>query len=166
MAALRLRRPALGPSGTLARVAVGIGLLYVALIWEDDPLWRVVALGLVAMPAAVVGGVLLWRRRSAAPIRATGALGHAANCVVIVGLVLLPATAGAAALFYGTSMLFAAVRGAGACELTAISNALLGRDDQVGCPLFAPLDALDRVRGAGACGRFADRTDPYQGGTL
>jgi hypothetical protein len=44
-------------------------------------------------------------------------------------------------------MLVAVARRSGGCELTAISNAVLGRYDQVGCVLFAPLDlAESRVR--------------------
>ena len=62
---------------------------------------------------------------------------------MIVPLFLLPSTVDAAALFYGASMLVAATRGAGGCEVTAISNLLLRRDDQVGCALFAPLDMAE-----------------------
>lgn len=40
-------------------------------------------------------------------------------------------------------MLVAAFRRSGGCEVTAISNALLGRDDQVGCALFAPVDLAE-----------------------
>ena len=42
----------------------------------------------------------------------------------------------------------AAVFGSGGCEVTAVSNWLRRRDDQVGCPLFAPFDALDGASGA------------------
>jgi len=35
------------------------------------------------------------------------------------------------------------VRGNGGCEVLAVSNWLLGRDDQVGCLIFSPLDALE-----------------------
>jgi len=40
-------------------------------------------------------------------------------------------------------MPLAADTGSGGCEVTAVLNWLRGRDDQVGCPLFAPFDALD-----------------------
>jgi hypothetical protein len=66
----------------------------------------------------------------------------------LIPLFSLPATAGASFLFYGASMLVAAARRGGGCQVTAISNALLKRDDQVGCPLFAPLDIAEvRLRG-------------------
>ena len=65
--------------------------------------------------------------------------------VLALSLVFPPATV---LLFYGSAMLLAAATGNGACEVTAVSNWLRGRDDQVGCPLFAPFDALD---GRSAC---------------
>ena len=47
-------------------------------------------------------------------------------------------------MFYGFSMLVAAATRSGGCEVTAISNALLRRDDQVGCPLFASVDLVEQ----------------------
>jgi hypothetical protein len=47
-------------------------------------------------------------------------------------------------VFYGTSMLLAALRGYAGCEVLAASNWLLGRDDQVGCLVFSPIDHLER----------------------
>ena len=56
--------------------------------------------------------------------------------------------AGSGALFYGSSLFLAAVLGYAGCELPAISNWNLRRDDQVGCFLFSPIDRLEaRVRG-------------------
>jgi hypothetical protein len=37
-------------------------------------------------------------------------------------------------------------RRSGGCELTVASNAILGRNDQLGCALFAPVDAAERFR--------------------
>jgi hypothetical protein len=37
-------------------------------------------------------------------------------------------------------MLLAAVRGYASCEVLAVSNRLLRRDDQIGCALFWPID--------------------------
>jgi hypothetical protein len=76
-------------------------------------------------------------------LRATGPLGHLANAAVFVPLFAHPATIGTALLFYGGSMLIAAARRAGGCEVTVISNALLNRDDQIGCVLFAPVDLAE-----------------------
>jgi hypothetical protein len=52
-------------------------------------------------------------------------------------------TRGATLVFLGSAMLFAAARGAGGCEILALSNWLLRRDDQIGCPLFWPVDTYD-----------------------
>jgi hypothetical protein len=41
-------------------------------------------------------------------------------------------------------MLLAAGRGYAACEVLAASNWVLGRDDQVGCLLFWPIDHAER----------------------
>jgi hypothetical protein len=41
-------------------------------------------------------------------------------------------------------MLVAALRGSAGCEVLAVSNWLLRRDDQVGCLVFSPLDQLER----------------------
>jgi len=53
-------------------------------------------------------------------------------------------TSAAALIFYGSSMLLAALRGYAGCEVTAVSNWALRRDDQVGCVLFGPVDNLER----------------------
>lgn len=52
-------------------------------------------------------------------------------------------TRDAAALFFGASLLLAAARGYAGCEVLAISNWLLRRDDQVGCVVFTPIDAVE-----------------------
>ena len=40
-------------------------------------------------------------------------------------------------------LLLAAARGYAGCESLAITNWLLRRDDQVGCVVFSPLDAIE-----------------------
>ena len=44
----------------------------------------------------------------------------------------------------GASMLLAALRGYAGCEVLAMSNWLLHRDDQIGCLVFSPIDQLER----------------------
>jgi hypothetical protein len=47
-------------------------------------------------------------------------------------------------------MLVAAIRGYAGCEILAISNWLLRRDDQLGCVVLSPIDAAERrLHGAG-----------------
>jgi hypothetical protein len=136
----------IGPAGVLARAAVGLALIYLAFSW-DDPGWADPLFAVVVIPAAVTGLLALRARRTQRPVRATGTFGHVANAAVIVPLFAHPATVGTALLFYGGSMLVAAARRSGGCEVTAISNALLNRNDQVGCALFAPVDlAQARLR--------------------
>lgn len=142
-------RRAIGPAGIAARVAVGITLVALALFWRT-PHWRDFVLGLVALPGVAIG-LLAWRaRHHPAHLNATGPAGHVANAIAFAPLFILPATAGGAMLFYGSSMLVAAARRSGGCEVTVIANTALGRDDQVGCILFAPIDltegAIDRDR--------------------
>jgi hypothetical protein len=139
----------IGPAGVVARLAVGLALIYLALFWNDAG-WADPVFACVVIPGAVTGVVALRARRTQRPLRATGPLGHAANAAVFVPLFAHPATIGTALLFYGGSMLVAAARRSGGCELTAISNAVLDRDDQVGCVVFAPVDlAESRLRRAG-----------------
>jgi hypothetical protein len=136
------RGRAIGVIGTLARVVVGLGLLY--LPWWDYGLqWHDVLLGLVGFPAVVLLGQWLRLRRTTALLRATGVVGHLVNCLIAATLLLTLATADAAALFYGTSMLLAALRGYAGCEVLAVSNWLLRRDDQVGCAVFSPIEAVE-----------------------
>lgn len=125
---------------------MGVAFVGLALFW-DEMGWQQVLLGLVTLPAIVVGLVAVRARWAPRPLRATGPLGHVLNTAVFLPLFLIPATVGAALLFYGASMIVAALRRSGGCEATALSNALLRRDDQVGCVLFAPVDlAEQRVR--------------------
>ena len=77
---------------------------------------------------------------------ATGPVATCVNAAVFTPLFLIPATAGGALLFYGSSMLVAAARRSGGCEVTEIANVALGRDDQVGCVLFGPIDAAEAGR--------------------
>src|SRR5262252_2180973 len=113
----------IGRAGTISRVIVALGLLYLALThgglsWRLT--WYDVVLGLIVLPA------------------------------VIVALLTNRYTAGGAELFYGITLLVAAWCGQPGCEATVVSNLILGRDDQIGCPAFTPIDALEaRRRGPG-----------------
>jgi hypothetical protein len=129
----------LGPWGTTARVAVGSTLIVLALTYWDAG-WLDVLIGLIALPA-VATLVMSLRARSASPLR-LGAAGHLVTLAHIgVTLSVVP---DAAALFYGSMALVAGLHGNRGCEITAVANGLRGRDDQIGCPLFVPFDALDR----------------------
>ena len=84
----------------------------------------------------------------------------ALNLAVIVALVSNDFTGGGATIFYATTMLIAAWRGQPGCEMTVISNLILRRDDQIGCPTFTPIDEVEaRLKGNRvlAAGRGAGR---------
>ena len=68
------------------------------------------------------------------------------NCAVIVALLANPYTAGGAELFYGVTLIAAAWRAQPGCEATVISNWILRRDDQIGCPTFSPIDQAEARR--------------------
>jgi hypothetical protein len=48
----------------------------------------------------------------------------------------------------GLSMLLAAARGDGGCELLAFPNALKRRRDSIGCIIFTPIDRAEARQGA------------------
>jgi len=135
-----------GPIGTAARVTVGLLLLgsvvqgHLARGFHLSS-W---AIGLLGFPALVLAWQWLRARRTPTPLEATGPVGHALNLAVFLALYLLPFTTDAALIFYGASMLLAALRGYAGCEVLAVSNWLLRRDDQIGCAVFWPIDQLER----------------------
>jgi hypothetical protein len=143
----------IGVAGTAARLLVG-GILVGSVVYGHvtggfhlGP-WL---LGLVGFPALVLAWQWWRARRRSGPLRATGPVAHAVNFAVVLALYLtswyapaLSVTSDAALLFYGSSMLLAAARGYAGCEVLAVSNWLLRRDDQIGCVVFAPVDHLDR----------------------
>jgi hypothetical protein len=136
------RRRQIGGIGTTVRVVLGLVFLvlgvtgaHVSFIHGQvrsgfDPLS--VAIGLVGFPAVVLAWQ--WLRARVAPTRlqATGPLSTAINMLVLLALLLTPFyapplsfTSVAALVFYGASMLLAALRGYSGCEVTAISNWIL-----------------------------------------
>jgi hypothetical protein len=56
---------------------------------------------------------------------------------------LTPVTDASFWVWIGASLLLAAVRGYGGCEILAFPNSLTGRRDQVGCIVFTPIDRAE-----------------------
>jgi hypothetical protein len=136
----------IGPVGTTARILVGLAMLYVAggatiASWGIE--LQDAVIGLIALPAVMVGLGLVARRYADGPIQFTGPLGIALNLAVIVALIANGYTGDGALIFYGVTLLIAALRGQAGCEVTAISNLALNRDDQIGCPTFSPIDEAE-----------------------
>jgi len=156
--ALQGRR--IGVLGTLSRLLVGLAFLAPAAAGRFDP--EDVLLGLVVFPGAVVVWQRWRARRRPARLDATGPLGFVLNVAAFLALYLTPLyapaltpTSDGVLIFYGTSMLLAALRGYSGCEVLAVSNLLLRRDDQVGCLLFSPIDTLEQRVGRTTPGRDA-----------
>jgi hypothetical protein len=145
------RTRAIGPIGTGLRLLGGLALLYIAGGAEGLWGWAVepndAVLGLLVFPGIMFFVALAARHYGIAALHYTGVLAHAVNIVLIVALISNPYTGGGATIFYATAMLVAAWRGQPGCEGTAVSNWILGRDDQIGCPVFSPVDqAEDHLR--------------------
>jgi hypothetical protein len=140
----------IGPIGTTARVIVGILLVgsvaqgHLARGFHPSA-W---VLGLVGFPALLVGLQRLRARRTPIRLEATGPVAHVLNLAVFLVLYLLEPTSDATLIFYGASMWLAALRGYAGCEVLAASNWLLGRDDQIGCAPFWPVDQFEHQRTA------------------
>lgn len=145
----------IGAVGTAARVLVGlvlVGSVIEGHLSGDFHPWSWI-LGLVGLPLIV----LVWQRsrarRRSPRLEATGPVAHVVNIAVFGALYFttwyapaLSVSSDAALLFYGTSMLLAAALGYAGCEVLAISNWVLRRDDQIGCLVFWPVDTVERTR--------------------
>jgi hypothetical protein len=148
----------IGPIGTASRVLGGLMAIALPVALAGFTWWdAAIALGLLPLIAALAAMLITAIVRRTAP-RALGT-GHAicspAGCSLIV-LVLL-ANAALAALtpangnvtiwvWLGASMLLAAARGYGGCEVLALSNLLTGRRDQIGCLLYWQIDRWEAAR--------------------
>ena len=141
------RGRAIGPVGTIARLATGAGLIALA-AWaatRGDLQVHEVLLGVVGLPLMVMATVLTVKRvlGTSAYLNATGPVGTLANLGMIVTLWATPWTSEIAYFFYGIPLFLAAWRGYPGCELMAISNFVLRRQDEVGCAWFWPVDTLE-----------------------
>jgi hypothetical protein len=141
-----LRR--IGPVGTGTRLVAGAALIYSALYagtsWRLT--WYDAALGIVVLPGFMIALGLGARMRHLGPLDFTSTLGVMLNCAAIVALVSNRYTAVGTELFYGATLVLAAWRAQPGCEATVISNAILKRDDQIGCPIFTPIDRAEAPR--------------------
>ncbi len=142
----------IGIIGTCARVVIGAGLagsvLYGHVVRGPfRPLPWII--GLIVFPAIFL--TLQWARarRNPSRLEANGLIASAINVVIFFYFWLWTPSQiffmrDAVLLFYGASMLLAALRGYAGCESLAISNWLLRRDDQLGCLFFSPIDYAER----------------------
>lgn len=141
-AAAGTSRRAIGPAGTGARIVLGLVAIALAFLTGEFALYSV-PLGLVVAPAVLSVGQWLRARRVPARFQATGPVGYAVSFLVAIPFFVIAETRAATFLFYGASLLVAAARGYAGCEVLALSNWLLRRDDQVGCVILSPIDAAE-----------------------
>jgi hypothetical protein len=150
----------IGTWGTAARLLLG-GYLVASVVvgsFTGNGTFKPAAwlLGLLGFPVLLLAWQA-WRahRNPGRLVAVTGLAGHLLTFGVF--LVLYTTTwyappidfvSDAALLFFGSSMLLAAYRGYAGCEVLAISNWLLRRDDQVGCVVFDPVDRLETAERA------------------
>lgn len=151
-------RRAIGMWGTMARLLAGALLAGTVVVGSftgngavQPASWLV---GLVVFPGLFIAG-LAWRARLR-PARLVAVTGVAGKVLIFGGFLALYATpwyapqidflSDAALLFVGSSLLLSAYRGYAGCEVLAIPNWLLRRDDQVGCLMFDPVDRLEGRR--------------------
>jgi hypothetical protein len=145
----------IGPIGTGSRVVVG-ALVAAVPVAAWGIAWWDLAAAVIAFPliAAAAYALVVGLRRGAASRLAR--VHHIWSCLVLLLVIgvatlvtfLTPADAVAIWVFFGGSMLVAAVKGYGGCEVLALPNAISGRRDQIGCILYGPIDAAEaRHRG-------------------
>lgn len=144
---------AIRPFGTLLRVIIGLSMFgsvfyghFIRGPFRPLP-WVV---GLIILPAIFTTWQYLRARRNPSPLEANSPVATVINVVIFFAFYLTPFYAPAIAfmsdavlIFYGLSMLLAALRGYSGCESLAISNWLLHRNDQIGCLLFSPIDSAE-----------------------
>lgn len=157
----------IGTIGTTVRVLIGLALLVFGALGQSRATssGRVIgldfahleingaalAVGLVALPALTLAFQWLRSRRFDSRLNEIGPAAAVINIVVTIGLVVVTTyfvpeisfVGFGAVVFYGVSMLLAASRGYAGCEVLAVSNWILRRDDQIGCLLLSPIDHLE-----------------------
>jgi hypothetical protein len=151
--ATRPRRD-IGLIGTAARIILGFiffGSVFYGHIIKGPfrPLPWVI--GLLIFPAIFITWQYLRARRNLARLEANGPVATILNVVIFFAFfftfLYAPAIdfmSDAVLIFYGLSMLLAALRGYVGCESLSISNWLLKRDEQIGCLVFTPIDYTER----------------------
>lgn len=154
-------RREIGPAGTLSRVAVGLVAVTLPVALEGIGWWDVASLALFPLIAAVAARLIIGAYERYAPraLERRHMLCSGPGCILCAALYGAAVGIGAATPakfdvvfwgFIGISMLVAAARGDGGCEVLAFPNAITGRSDRVGCIIFTPIDAAEarqRARG-------------------
>jgi hypothetical protein len=144
----------IGPVGTAARLIVAAAALVLPAALDEFSSWDLLV-GLAALPLLATAGFAAVRAGYERHVPG-GLASQAGTCcgastwllaIVLAGVIPLaaftPVTFTAFWLWIGASLVLAAVRGYGGCEILAFPNTLTGRRDQVGCIIFTPIDQAE-----------------------
>ena len=106
-------RRAIGVAGTAGRLVLGVVFLGAAVVYGTDGglQWYEVALGALAGPVGLLSWQLARTRWNSDRMTATGSVGFVVNFAVTVPFFMSEVTRDATLVFYGGSLLLAAVRG-------------------------------------------------------
>ena len=142
------------PVGRVLRILLGLVLMiYVVPVYFQVP--ARVAVGSLLLMLGLIGVCSLIHIVVSRQIVRSGPLPGA---VLGLGLLVALYVAGSSALpilgrgkgqlaavtFLGTSLVIAGVRGVPGCELMAIPGVLFGKNTELACLIFSPLDRLER----------------------
>lgn len=129
----------IGLLGTAARICVGTAMLFAGLL--SSPTGIELLAGFALLPAAELAILAAVRPPGSTPLRVYGLVGYGLNYGL--GAVLFVTWTTPMLLFAGASVLLAVAKGYGGCEVFALSNIIRGRDDQIACAVFSPINALE-----------------------
>jgi hypothetical protein len=157
---VNLGRREIGPIGTAARLIGAAAAIAIPTLVDEFSRWDLLV-GLVGLPLVATAAFEAVRagyeRYVPGGIASQTGTCTGATCwliaVVLAAAVpvaaLTPVTGTSFWIWIGGSLVLAAVRGYGGCEILAFPNALTGRRDQVGCIVFSPIDRAEaRARSA------------------
>ncbi len=147
------RRRSPGLIGTAARLLLGLDL--VGSVVHGQLATHLVpgtwALGLIGFPVLALAWHWTRIRRHPAPFHETSPMSFLLSVAVPLALYLtwwyapaVSVTSDATLLFVGGSLVLAALRADAGCELLALSNWQLRRNDQLACAVLTPLDVLEQ----------------------
>lgn len=154
-AAQTIRGRQIGPIGTTARMLGGLFAIVVP-VTVDGISWFEAGVALLALPliAATTAPLITWSYRRLYPraLQMRHGICSLPACTLIAVMVIAndvlvaPTTANGNVTIWvwlGASMILAAVRGYGGCELLAPYNLISGRREQIGCLLYTPIDNIE-----------------------
>jgi hypothetical protein len=159
---IRKQERAIGPIGTGSRIVGGLVAIALPIALAGFGWWDA-AVALLALPvvATAVAALVVaaYRRLAPGALTQPAAICSGPTCWVVAGVVaayvgitfITPVNGGTAFwVWIGASLLIAAARGYGGCEVLAMPNLITGRGDQIGCLVYSPIDRAEARRHEGS----------------